>query len=75
MLVQRVLDQGKGAFALSRWRHRPEEIRNKLRDELLNAEVFDTVLEAKVLYQKRWRWQRSSGQVTCAFSSLYLLHN
>jgi len=39
MLVQRVLDQGKGAFALTRWCHRPEEIRNKLRDELLNAEV------------------------------------
>ncbi len=60
---------------MSRWRHRPEEIIKKLRGEMLNAEVFDTVLEAKVLYQKKWRWHRSSGQVTCAFSPLYLLHN
>lgn len=59
---------------MSTWLHRPEEIINKLRDEILNAEVFDTVLEAKVLCEKCGR-HRSSGQVTCAFSSLYLLHN
>jgi hypothetical protein len=76
--VPTLVQQGSalaGLSALSRWSHTPEEILNKLRDELLNAEVFDTVLEAKGLYQKKWRWQRSSRQVTCAFSSLYLLHN
>jgi hypothetical protein len=54
---------------LSRWRHTPEEIRSKLREaqsglasgctepdseKLLNAKVFDTVLEAKVLWEQ-WR--------------------
>ncbi len=31
-----------------------ESFNGKLRDELLNAEVFDTLLEAKVLIE-RWR--------------------
>ena len=42
---------------MARRRHGAEEIINKLgrlRDELLNREVFDTVLEARVLCE-RWR--------------------
>ncbi len=33
-----------------------ESFNGKLRDELLNVEVFDTLLEAKVLIE-RWRWE------------------
>lgn len=32
-----------------------ESFNGKLRDELLNAEIFDTLLEAQVLIE-RWRW-------------------
>jgi putative transposase len=33
-----------------------ESFNGKLRDELLNVEIFDTLLEAKVLIE-RWRWE------------------
>ena len=33
-----------------------ESFNGKLRDELLNGELFDTLLEAKVLIE-RWRWE------------------
>jgi transposase InsO family protein len=33
-----------------------ESFNGKLRDELLDAEIFDTLLEAKVLVE-RWRWE------------------
>ena len=33
-----------------------ESFNGKLRDELLNGEIFETLLEAKVLIE-RWRWQ------------------
>jgi len=33
-----------------------ESFHGKLRDELLNREIFDTILEAKVLV-KRWQWE------------------
>ncbi len=33
-----------------------ESFNGKLRDELLNGEIFDTLLEAKVLIE-RWRWE------------------
>ena len=33
-----------------------ESFNGKLRDELLNTEIFDTVLEARVLTE-RWRWE------------------
>ena len=33
-----------------------ESFDGKLRDELLNREIFDTLLEAKVLIE-RWRWE------------------
>lgn len=33
-----------------------ESFHGKLRDELLNREIFDTILEAKVLVE-RWRWE------------------
>ena len=32
-----------------------ESFHGKLRDELLDREIFDTLLEAKVLIE-RWRW-------------------
>ena len=34
-----------------------ESFNGKLRDELLNAEIFDTLLEAKVLIE-RWQLMR-----------------
>ena len=33
-----------------------ESFNGKLRDELLGVEIFDTLLEAKVLIE-RWRWE------------------
>jgi transposase InsO family protein len=36
-----------------------ESFNGKLRDELLNLEIFDTVLEAKVLCE---RWRRHTTQ-------------
>ncbi len=33
-----------------------ESFNGKLRDELLDGEIFDTLLEAKVLVE-RWRWE------------------
>ena len=40
--------------ATSSWRQYPESSIGKLRDELLNGEIFDTLLEAQVLVE-RWR--------------------
>ena len=37
-----------------------ESFNGKLRDELLNGEIFDTLLEAKVLIE---RWRRQYNQV------------
>ncbi len=39
---------------MSRKRYTVEQIIHKLRDELLNVEIFDTLFEAKVLVE-RWR--------------------
>ena len=44
----------------------PEQIINKLRDELLNRKVFTTLTEAKVLIEQ---WQREYNQA-CSHSSL-----
>ncbi|MHC4277728.1 MAG: integrase core domain-containing protein [Planctomycetota bacterium] len=38
---------------MSRKRYTVEQIIHKLRDELLNVEIFDTLFEAKVLVE-RW---------------------
>ncbi len=38
----------------------PEQIINKLRDELLNREIFTTLTEAKVLIKQ---WRREYNQV------------
>jgi len=44
---------------MSRKRYTAEQIIGKLRDELLNREIFDTLLEAKVLVG---RWRRHYDQ-------------
>ena len=56
--------QGVGASAWdgidSSWEHGyGESFNGKLRDELLNVEVFDTLWEAKVLAE---RWRREYNQ-------------
>lgn len=38
-----------------------ESFNGKLRDELLNVEIFDTLLEAKVLIE-RWRWEYNTAR-------------
>ncbi len=38
----------------------PEQIINKLRDELLNREIFTTLIEAKILIEG---WRREYNQV------------
>ena len=37
-----------------------ESFNGKLRDELLNLEIFDTLLEAKILIE---RWRREYNQI------------
>ena len=39
---------------MSKRRYRPEEIIGKLRDELLNQEIFYTLKEARILIEQ-WR--------------------
>jgi len=36
-------------------RYTPDRIIRKLRDELLNGEIFDTMLEARVLTERWWQ--------------------
>ena len=46
----------------SPWEHgSPESFSGKLRDELLNVEIFDTLREAQVLTE---RWRREKRQTT-----------
>ncbi len=41
----------------SPWKNRcMESLKGKLRDELLNKEIFDTLLEARV-YIESWPWE------------------
>ncbi len=40
---------------MAKKRYRPEEIIGKLRDELLNREIFYTLKEASLLIEQ-WRW-------------------
>jgi len=44
----------EGMFFMARIRHSAEQITGKLRDELLNSEIYDTLREAKILIEC-WR--------------------
>jgi len=45
---------------MSRKRYTPEQIIGKLRDELINREMFYTMKEAQILIE-RWRQEYNTG--------------